>query len=279
MRPQSNAQATYGPLLAKTFPVALAQWIAQEFPHLGGPKVRDLFVAEVTRLVDRFYPPPERLRPGQTVWLAVDKRDWPHDHRTLAETRLIPVVLTLVAPEDIRALVQGVNRTHVSQQVVVRLHREADAQGGVLAEADTALLLAYSLGRISELIRTYETRTGEVVPRRGTVHDLGPSLTHKALIARKALRECKSTAQVASETCHTAESVDRYLLDLMRCYICLKRAHQSLEQAAFATGLSVRLVAEYAALIDELGLTDDNLPELLRKLQPVETERREPQAN
>jgi len=28
-----------------------------------------------------------------------------------------------------------------------------------------------------------------------------------------------------------------------------------------------------------LGLTDDNLPELLRKLQPAETEKREPQAN
>jgi hypothetical protein len=187
-------------------------------------------------------------------------------------------VLTLVDLADIRALAQGLTRTQVSEQIIVRLHREADAQGGVLSEIDTALLLAYTPGHISDLICAYEKRTGQVVPRRGTVHDLGPPLTHKALIARKVLRDRKTTAQTARETNHTPESVDRYLLDLLRCYVCLKRSHQTPEQAALATGLSLPLVKEYAALIDELGLSDDNLPETLKKLETTQMKRRKPRS-
>jgi hypothetical protein len=278
MNVKTRGQRAYGSSLAKTFPVALSQLIAQEFPHLGGPKVRELFVVEVTRLVEQFYPPRERLRLGQTLWLAVDKTARPHDHLSLAETRMIPVVLTLVAPDDIRALVDGASRTQVSEQAILRLHREADEQGAVLSETDTALLLCYTPGHISDLIRAYETRTGEIVPRRGTIHDLGSSVTHKRVIAHKVLCQRKSTAQTASETYHTPESVDRYLRDLIRCYICLKRADQSVEQTAFATGLSVALVREYAALIEELGLTDESLKELLPKLEAAQTERREQQA-
>jgi hypothetical protein len=262
----------YEPLQAKTFPHALAYWVATEFPHLGGPKVRDLFVAEVTRLAEQFYPARERLRPGQTLWWAVAKDDLPHEHHSLRQTRLVPVVLTLVALEDIQALAQRTPRTTVTERIVVRLLREAENQGGVLAETDTALLLAHSAARISELVRGYEKRTGEVLPRRGTLHDLGPSVTHKRVIARKVLKERKSTAQTARETAHTPESVDRYLLDLMRCYVCLKRAQQSPEQTAFATGLSLALVNEYVALIDELGLSDETLPQLLKQFQPTQKE-------
>jgi hypothetical protein len=276
MTGKTRPAAVYAPSQAKTFPAVLAQWLAREFPHLGGPKVRELFVTELLRLVEQYYPPRDRLRPGQTLWWAVDKTDYPHDHHPMTETRLVPVVLTLITLDDIRALVQGATRTQVSEQIVVRLHREADAQGGVLSEIDTALLLAYTPGHIGDLIGAYEKRTREVVPRRGTVHDLGPTLTHKTVIARKVLQERKSTAQVARETNHTPESVDRYLLDLMRCYICLKRSQQTLEQTAFATGMSLPLVKEYAALIDELGLSDDNLPDTLRKVEAAQTKRRKP---
>jgi len=272
MRRRPRAEAMYGPLQAKTFPMALSHFLAQEFPHLGGPKVRELFVAEVVRLVEQFYPTPDRLRPGQTVWLAVDKRDHPKDHQPMTETLLVPVILTLVAAQDIGALAQGVARPQVTQQIIARIHQEAQAQGGVLAETDTALLLAASDGYISKLINLYEKRTGQVIPRRGTVHDLGPTVSHKAKIARKALLERKSTAQTASTTHHTPKSVDRYLLDLTRCYICLKRADQSIAQTAFTTGLSFNLVKEYAALIEDLGLSDDQLPEVLAKLKPTEPE-------
>ncbi len=267
MKPKPSAERIYGPMQAKTFAEVLGHWLAEEFPHLGGPKVRALFVDEVLRLIDAYYVPSQRLQPGQTVWYAVDKLDVPRDRRTMAQLRLLPVVLTIVAPEDIDALVHGTPVRVVRRQVVARLHREADAQGGVLAETDTALLLNQGVWTISHAIRQYEHEQQCVIPRRGTVHDMGRSVSHKGLIAKKALVEGKSPPTVAWEAAHSLSSVERYLVDLMRVYISLRRRGMSVDETAFATGLSRSLVQEYDALIGELGVSDDRLPEIMAALE------------
>lgn len=260
-------ERVYGPVLAKTFANRLSCWLAEEFPHLGGPKVRELFVTEVMRLIEAHYVPGQCLQPGQTVWYAVDKSDRPHDGQSMAKTRLVPVTLTLVAQEDIKRLIQGLPLTEVRRHVVARLHREADAQGGVLAETDTSLLLGQSHGAISDAIRAYEQEHQCILPRRGTVHDLGRSVSHKALIAKKALQEAKQAPDVAWEASHTVPSTERYLVDLMRVYISIRRREMTVEETAFATGLSVSLVKEYAALITELDLNDDQLPSIMTELE------------
>jgi hypothetical protein len=267
MNPKPYRERVFEPMLVKTFPNVLNHWLEEEFPHLGGPKVRELFVTEVTRLIDVHYVPRQRLQPGQTMWYAVDKTDLPHDGRSMAETRLVPVLLTLVAREDIESLIQGISIPELRRRVVVRLHREADAQGGVLAETDTSLLLCQSHGAISAAIRAYEQEHQCVIPRRGTVHDLGRSVSHKALIAKKAIQETKQAPDVAWETAHSVPSTERYLVDLTRAYISLKRHGMGIEDTAFATGMSISLVKEYAALIDELGLNDDRLPSIIAELE------------
>lgn len=267
MKPKPARECVYGPMLDKSFVNVLTHWLAEEFPHLGGPKVRDMFVSEVVRLIDAHHIPMQRLQPGQTVWYAVDKTDLPHDSRSMAETRLIPVTLTLVTREDIEALMKGLSIRQHRSRVAVRLHREADAQGGVLAETDTSLLLCQSHGTISDIIRAYEQEHQCVVPRRGTVHDLGRSVSHKAVIAKKAVLEAKQAPDVAWETNHTLFSTERYLVALMRVYISLRRHHMTIEETAFATHMSISLVKEYAALIDELDLNDDSLPSIMTELE------------
>ena len=39
--------------------------------------------------------------------------------------------------------------------------------------------MGLTAGTISRYVREHEKETGDLVPRRGTVHDMGPSLTHK----------------------------------------------------------------------------------------------------
>ncbi len=266
MKPKPRAQKMYRPMQAKTFPNVLAHWLAEEFPHLGGSKVRALFVDEVVSLIDAHLVSANRLEPGQVVWYAVDKTDLPHDRHSMAETRLVPVVLTLVTRSDIQMLARGVPLPQVRQEIAARVLRETDAQGGVLAETDVALLFCVSPGTISKAVRAYEQEHQCTLPRRGTVHDLGPSVTHKGLIARKAYLEAKQAPQVAWETNHSLECTERYLVDLMRVYISLKRRDMAVEEAAFTTGLSNSLVKEYADLIEELGLTDDELPSIMTAL-------------
>jgi hypothetical protein len=267
MNPKPSGERIYGPMLEKTFPQVLTRWLAEEFAHLGGPKVRSLFVAEVMRLIDTYAVAQQRLQPGQVVWYAVDKTDLPHDGQSMAHTRLVPVILTLVAREDIEQLIKGVPLRQVRRGAIVRVHREAEAQGGVLAEADTGLLIQQSYTTVSNDIRAYEHEHACVVPRRGTLHDLGRTVSHKALIAKKALHQAKSAPDVAWETQHSLPSVERYLVDLMRVYISLKRHAMTTPEAAFATGMSLALVKEYAALIAELDLNDERLPRIMADLE------------
>lgn len=254
-------------MLAKTFPNILSHWLATEFPHLGGPKVRALFVDEVVRLIETHYLPRERLRPGQTVWYAVDQTDFPREGHSMAQTRLVPVILTLVAREDSERLLKGEALRAVRRDVVVRLHREADEQGGVLAATDTGLLLNQSYTTINGIIRDYEQEHQCIVPRRGTVHDLGRAVTHKKLSATKAFQEAKQAPDVAWEASHSLASTERYLVDLMRVSMSLKRRAMTPRETACATGLSLPLVQEYADLIAELGLNDDQLPGIIAKLE------------
>jgi hypothetical protein len=269
MKAKPSTERIYGPMLDKTLPNILQQWLATEFPHLGGPKVRQLFVTELMQLIETYHVPHQRLQPGQILWYAVDKTDLPGKGHTMATTRLIPVILTLVVREDIEALFNQVPAKTVRRQVVARLHREAEAQGGVLAISDTSLLLHQSTSTIGLDIRLYEQEHQCVIPRRGTVHDLGRSVSHKGIIVKKALQEGKQAPDVAWETDHTLSCTERYLVDLMRVYISIKRHDMTVEETAFSTGLSVSLVKEYAQLITELNLNDDRLPDVMSKLEQV----------
>jgi hypothetical protein len=279
MKLKPASERIYGPMLAKTLSNVLQQWLAAEFPHLGGPKVRELFVTELMQLIETHYVPSQHLQPGQIIWYAVDKTDLPGKGHTMATTRLLPVTLTLINREDIEALVKQVSPKIVRRQVVARLHREAEAQGGVLAISDTSLLLHQSASTIGLDIRLYEQEHQCVIPRRGTVHDLGRSVSHKALIAKKALQEGKQAPDVAWETDHTLSCTERYLVDLLRVYISIKRHGMTPEAAAFSTGLSLSLVKEYAELITELGLNDDQLPDIMSKLEQMALVRQQKNTN
>ena len=102
-----------------------------------------------------------------------------------------------------------------------------------------AILFHHSSSRVAELIRTYEAETGEIVPRRGTAHDMGRTLSHKKIICRKAYREGKPPHVIARETDHSPEAVDHYLVNLSRVYFAVVQRGMTLAEAAFATQLPV----------------------------------------
>ena len=140
------------------------------------------------------------------------------------------------------------------KHALVRAAFDAYAQGGVLTTTDLAVLFHRPYSYVSVLIRDYERETGEVVPRRGNIHDIGRTLTHKRIICRKAYLEGKITPVIAHETCHSAVSVDRYLLDFLRVYFAHVERGMSLEETVFAVQRPRYLVEEYLALIEEFGL-------------------------
>jgi hypothetical protein len=96
--------------------------------------------------------------------------------------RLRPVVLSVVTYEDIQKRAEGVPQKEIRTNAIARMLCEADEQGGTLAETDLSLILSCSNMTIYKNITEYERENNVVLPRRGTVHDLGRSTTHKILI-------------------------------------------------------------------------------------------------
>jgi hypothetical protein len=269
-------EARYRPQAAKTLRQTLIRFISREFPRLGGPWVIELFVDKLLELVDTYRIERGRLKPGQTVWQAVAVDERPGYRKPMTETRQVPVVITIANQQDIADLRNGVRWTRVLQRAVVRAANDAYAQGGVLTCSDLALLFNHNAGRIAGLIREYEAETGEIVPRRGNVHDMGPTVSHKWIICRKAYLEGKLTPTIAREAFHSPEAVDNYILGLARVYFATVQQGMTPQQAAFALQQSLYLVEEYVEMIEEFGLDQQQVYDRVDGRMAVQDDKGEP---
>ena len=248
------------PVQRKDFRAALGRFLAEAVPALSGDLVRDAVVKALMELIDAYLPPGERMRPGQTLWYGVDAAAKGGYGKRIEDTPIRPVVVDLVTDDDIRAYVERVPKRERRKRVAVRLHRQAREQGAVFSYADSAALMRLSPSTVGTYIRNHERETGQAVPRRGNVHDMGPTLTHKRIICIKHLKEGKSISQTALETDHSPAAVTRYVQDFKRVHICL-RDGWNLGKIAQATGLSPGLVTQYVDMIQgDDTVTFDEVP-------------------
>jgi Protein of unknown function (DUF1670) len=251
-RPSTYAHV-YDASKRKSLRSSLCHLLQTEFPGVFGPAVTRLFADKVDALYEQFHPPRSRVRAGQVFWAAVAADDPPSRDKRIESTRLVPVVLDLVTPQDIDKTAQRGVRADIRRDKILRLFRQAYEQGGVLSYADVSLLLHVAMVTVSHVVMAEHQATGELVPCRGTIHDMGRSVSHKAIICYKRLVEKKSTSQVAQETFHSPEEVEYYVQTLRRVQLC-KDSGMALDDIAQATGHSKLLVREYLDLIEQFRL-------------------------
>ncbi len=241
----------YSPLLQKTLENALSQVIGEQFPRIGGPRIRQLCAQVILEVINAHVRPTEHMRHGQTLWMGIAVDDPPRRYRTTADTRLIPVVLDVSTPADVQARVDRESPAERLRIKAVRLCEQAHHQGALLSNCDLAELLTTSDSNIAHQLSHHEKQTGKLVPRRATLHDVGTGLTHKRIICLKRYAEGKSADLVAKETYHTLEAVDRYLGQFDRVRHCRQQG-MSPEKTAYTLNCGVSLVQEYLAIDREL---------------------------
>jgi hypothetical protein len=266
---EHHREAQYRPQAAKTLRQSLIYFITREFPRLGGPWVIELFVDKLLELVDSYRIARDRLEPGQIMWQAVAVDEWPGYRKPMTRTRQVPVVITVVNQDDIADLRNNVKFPTILTRALVRCANEAYAQGGVLTVTDLSVLFHRSVSHLAQLICAYESETGEVVPRRGNIHDIGRTVTHKRIICRKAYLEGKLTPTIARETFHSPEAVDQYILNLGRVYFATVKQGMTLQEAAFALQKPVGIVRQYSQLIEELGLDEQQVYDGVQAQMPI----------
>jgi len=245
----------FAPLKDKTLQNALAHRIGEQFPSMGGYRIRQICAEMVLEVLDAHIRPAQTVRHGQVLWMAIDINDPPSKYRRIAETSLIPVVLDVSTAQDIDLRIARTPPARRLLTKVLRLCIQAHQQGGLLSNCDLAELLNSHAPRISQVLVEYERQSGNVVPRRATTHDVGTGLTHKRIICIKRYAEGKESEQIGRETYHSIQSVDRYLGQYDRVRHC-RLEGMTPEQTASILACSVALVREYLAIDDELETKD-----------------------
>lgn len=228
----------------RSLEAALARKIAEEFPRIGGPRMQDLCARLILEVFEQHIRSVESVSHGQILWAAVGAKSPPANGKPIRDCHLVPVVLDLSNLEDVEALIARESRQVQLERRAVRLCEQAYAQGALLSNADLALLLNVQDGVVAKALCSWEEKHQKLVPRRATLHDLGSGLTHKRLICWKRYGEGKESQQIARETWHSIEAVDRYLGQYERVRCCREQG-MSEELTAYTVGSSLGLVREY----------------------------------
>jgi len=238
----TSAQATYLPQVYKSFEGALGAFLAEQCPQIGGSMTRQVLVQGISNMVSKFYPETSHLRQGQIVWPTVHRKEKSSYGKSIRNTELTPVVLDLIRTEDIVERANGKRLRDMKKEAVARLCKQAFEQDGCLCGAEM------------------EHKT--VLPRRGSIHDIGPTLTHKKIILYKLFIEQKSVQRTSRETYHSLQAIQRYISTFRQVLLCMQKG-MTIEQIAFATGRTKRLIREYEQIIEEYKNGNYNMKQLL----------------
>lgn len=264
-------KATFGPQCFKTFEGALDSFFKEECPEYSGPRVRLALVRGISSMVSDFFPSTSHLKQGQTVWTTVHKDEKGAYGKRIRDTRLQNVVLTLVGSDDAAQRAQGAKLRDLKIQATARLCKESFEQKGTLTNAELGILLKIAPATVSKYIRQWETEHQEVLPRRGTIHDMGPTLTHKKIIIQKLFIEKKTVQQVSRETYHSLPAIQRYIGTFRKVLLCVRKGF-STDEIAYAVGITARLVREYEEIIEEYRSQNITLDLLLKHEVDIESQ-------
>lgn len=241
---------TYTPQTFKNFEGALEAFFHTECPQLGGIKTRQVLVKSILDMVYQFFPETSHMRPGQVVWPTVHKDETSAYGKTIKQTRLTTVILDLVQSKDAADRKKGKRLRDMKIEAIVRLCKQSYEQGGCMTNAELAILLKMAPTTVSRYIKEWEIKNKQVLPRRGSIHDIGPTLTHKKIIIEKLFIEQKPVQQVSRETYHSLPAIQRYISTFKQVLLC-KRKGMNIDEIAYALKRTKRLIREYEEIIDE----------------------------
>lgn len=212
-------------------------------------------IDDILKLIDSYYlvstldDDMHHLNHGQLVYMAVPVDEYPKRGKSIAQTRIKPVVLSFITNADIEHIAHGFDSKSLRKKRLTRWVDEAFDQGALLTQLDLSMLLGVCDSVVSQYINEIQNE-GKLLPTRGNIHDLSGAITHKREIITLYL-DGYFTPEIAMKTKHSNEAVDRYIRDYQRVEILWQNGITNLDQIAQLTRLSKRVVEQYVDLLPD----------------------------
>lgn len=176
-----HKKAVYGPLNQQTLEAVLKRELLTNFGFENMGVIADVLIQRFLDIIEEYAPLQKRLRPYQTLVLAVDKHEKFGYGKRMEQCQLVPVIVNLITPEELQELAEGAKTQELRPRIAARILKEAHEQGGVLPFSTVGLLIGLrSVTTVSKAVSLYyEQNPDDVLPHSGTIFDMGRTLTHK----------------------------------------------------------------------------------------------------
>lgn len=237
---------------AKTITSMLRMFFKTNLPQFSGEIILNSLVDSLENTINDYYKDVFHIKPGQGFMIGVDKNEKPGYRKSLLDTKLNTCIVSLFTDSDIELKNKGMTAREIKKQKIKRILLEAIKQNVVFSNQDVAYIVNLSAGTISKYIREIEEEENILLPRRGTIHDLGPTISHKVFILKKIKIESKTIEQTCRETHHSKEAVNRYLTDFENIKLLYEKEF-SVDEIQKATKKSKKLIQEYIEIIDNFN--------------------------
>jgi hypothetical protein len=250
-RKRSHDERNFSPLRDKTLANVLRHLFVTEFGYANKVIFAEAMIDRILETIDAFVKPASLIRPGQMLWMAVANDGNKHLFKAMKDTPQVPVVLDLVTDHDLQALADSQDLMVLRRQRHTRLLDQAYDQGGALAHTDLCAITLSGEGQVAGDIAHVQRTQARLLPHRGIVHDVGPTLSHKVQVAR--LLEAgylePEIGRKLSPT-HGLRSVERYAQTYKNVIKLLERGFAPTEISGILS-ISRRLVGAYIEIVNE----------------------------
>ncbi len=210
----ANAERLYRRIKGKSLKHILLDRFLNHYGYDKGAVTASAIVDDLLSLIEQYYRFKDNsfLKPGQMVWHAVPVDEYPKRGKSMAQTKLKPVVLDMITDDDIECLRVPIRAHEMKLRKIERWTLQTYDQGALLSHLDLAVLIGGAPPVVSDWIREYQSIYNRLLPTRGNIQLIGGGQTHKRLIVALHLKGYL-VPTICQKTNHSRESVERYIRD------------------------------------------------------------------
>lgn len=246
---ESIAQRRYMRIKGKSLKNILLERFLNKYGYDKGIITAGAIVDDLLTIIENYYRYSDNsfIKNGQMVYHAVPVDEYPKKGKSIAQTKLKPVVLDMICDQDIDDMKKPLHHREIRMKKIERWTHQAHDQGALLTQLDLAMLLGVNEYTAGQYVREYYSLYGKKLPTRGNIQFLGGGQTHKKEIITLYLNGYL-VPTICQRTNHSKEAVERYIRDFEAIRM-LDTKFDDMNSISLITRLSKRVVKQYIELI------------------------------
>jgi len=246
---ESIAQRRYMRIKGKSLKNILLDRFLNNYGYDKGIITAGAIVDDLLNIIENYYRYSDNsfIKNGQMVYHAVPIDEYPKKGKSIAQTKLKPVVLDMICEQDIDDMKIPLHHREIRMKKIERWTHQAYDQGALLSQLDLAMLLGVNEYTAGQYVREYFNLYNKPLPTRGNIQFLGSGQTHKKEIITLYLNGYL-VPTICQRTNHSKEAVERYIRDFEAIRM-LDTKFDDMNSISLITRLSKRVVQQYIELI------------------------------